>query len=755
MRRFPRPVLCATLLYVALTVVLTWPLVLHPGSVVPNDLGDPLLNTWLLAWNARVPPLTERWWNATQFFPIAGVTAFSEHLLGLSVLVTPVILASGNALLGYNVAFFLSFPLSALAAYFLTWTIARRHDAALVAGLAFGFAPYRMAQFAHVQVLSSYWMPVALAALHRYYDGRQARWLALFAAGFLMQALACGYYLIYLTVLIGLWVLWFGRRRWADLLKVVLTVALCALALAPVLLNYWRIQHGYGMRRGIDEITSFSADVASLLKAPDTLRVWGWLNVVDRPESALFPGLTVVLLIVVALCLRWRDVSGVATVSRTGVRWLVAGAAVFGAIAISPLVVGPWKLAMGGLKLLSVASPHKPLSIAVLCTIVVLAVHPSVRTAWQRRSALTFYTLAAAAMWLLSLGPEPTLMESPILYKAPYAWLMAFPGVDGVRVPARFWMLAALCLAVAAGLALVRVRERWPSLKATLPILACVGVLADGWPGPLQLLPPPDPRPSHTEAEIRFDLPLDHWHDLLTLYRSIDHRRTTVNGYSGYFAPHYWVLKYLVAERDPQVLGYLTRLGAMEISIDHVFDPAGDWRKYVAASADVRLAYSDDRTSAYFLPRRAGVAVRPRLAGDRLQIASIAASTKPELVASMTDNDVVSRWHTGRSQWPGDRVIVDLGQSRDTTGAELLIGGYATDFPRGLQIETSADGQTWTPVWSGAPAIIALAGALEEPRTSPLTFAWPSRPARHLRFTQTASDPTFYWSVAELRIVGR
>ena len=31
----------------------------------------------------------------------------------------------------------------------------------MVAGLAYGFAPYRMAQFAHVQVLSSYWMPFA------------------------------------------------------------------------------------------------------------------------------------------------------------------------------------------------------------------------------------------------------------------------------------------------------------------------------------------------------------------------------------------------------------------------------------------------------------------------------------------------------------------------------------------------------------------------------------------------------------------
>ena len=114
----------ATALYFALTVALTWPLILHPGSLVPHDPGDPLLNVWIMSWNARVLPLTTTWWNATQFFPAQGATAFSEHLLGLSVLTTPIILISGNPLLAYNVAFFASFVLCAVSAYALTFRIA-------------------------------------------------------------------------------------------------------------------------------------------------------------------------------------------------------------------------------------------------------------------------------------------------------------------------------------------------------------------------------------------------------------------------------------------------------------------------------------------------------------------------------------------------------------------------------------------------------------------------------------------------------
>ena len=107
--------------------------------------------------------------------------AFSEHLLGLSLIATPIILTTGNALLAYNVAFFLSFPLCALGAHVLVYQITRRHDVALVAGIAYGFAPYRMAQFAHVQVLSSYWIPLALLGLHLFVQRPRGAGLALFA----------------------------------------------------------------------------------------------------------------------------------------------------------------------------------------------------------------------------------------------------------------------------------------------------------------------------------------------------------------------------------------------------------------------------------------------------------------------------------------------------------------------------------------------------------------------------------------------
>jgi hypothetical protein len=757
MRRSSLPVLSATAIYAVLTAAITWPLIVHPGSVVPNDLGDPLLNTWLISWNARVLPLTSRWWNVPQFFPIDGAMAFSEHLLGLSVITTPIAAVTGNPLLAYNAAFFLSFPLCALSAYFLTYSIVRRHDAAFISGLAFGFAPFRMAQLAHVQVLSSYWMPLALAALHRYLQERRTRWLALFAAAWLLQALACGYYLFYLSVLVMLWLLWFaaGREKWQVLARIAAAWAAAAALMVPVLYGYWTFQHAYGLRRGVDEITEFSADVASLLKASDNLRLWGWLHVVAHPESDLFPGVTPAVLIAAGLLIGWRSISVERAARRRAVHVLLAFSALFLAVAASPIFFGAWKLDIGGLRVLSVTAPHKPLSIALLLLAVAAALHPALRFAWRRRSPLAFYSLAAFVMWLFSLGPAPTLLNKPFIYKAPYAWLMILPGVEGVRVPARFWMLAVLCLAVASGLALRHLTARWPRLSTALPVLAAAGLLSDSWPAAMQMPSPPELRPIRTRAIARLELPIGPVPDALALYRAAAHRRPLLNGYSGYFAPHYWALQYLLNRHDPELLTRVSAFGAIEVVIDHDGDADHAFRKFVGSHPQAELVYEDDHSTTYRVQRGAHVGALPKVEGEPLAIQSIAATPNAELAGGMTDGDLMTRWHTGREQRAGDTLTADLGQPHQVSGARMLIAGYVADFPRQLIVTTSVDGQSWSPAWTGSTALMAFSAALEDPLNLPLPFGFTPRPARFVRFTQSGTEETYYWSVAELSVMGR
>ena len=164
----------------ALLAVITFPLATHLSSAVPHDLGDPLLSTSILWWNAHVVPLTARWWDGFAFFPATGMMAFSDHRLGLSVIASPLQWLGCSPVTAYNVTLLATFPLCAIAAHGLAFTLTRRHDTSVVCGLAYGFNPYRVAHIEHLELLAAFAMPAALAALHLYAAGRKTKWLVAF-----------------------------------------------------------------------------------------------------------------------------------------------------------------------------------------------------------------------------------------------------------------------------------------------------------------------------------------------------------------------------------------------------------------------------------------------------------------------------------------------------------------------------------------------------------------------------------------------
>src|SRR5688572_28826347 len=208
-----RAVALATLAYSVLTIAYSWPLPMRMHDIA-HDAGDPVLNAWILWWTTQAVPLTAAWWNAPIFYPAPGTFAFSEHLLGQAPIAAPLIALTGSPLFGYNAMLLATYVLSGLGGYFLAYTLTRRHDASFVAGLAFAFAPYRVAQLPHIQVLTSFWTPVCLAALHRYDREPSTRWAALAAGAWLMQSLSNGYYMFFLSVLLALWFAWFAIGRW-------------------------------------------------------------------------------------------------------------------------------------------------------------------------------------------------------------------------------------------------------------------------------------------------------------------------------------------------------------------------------------------------------------------------------------------------------------------------------------------------------------------------------------------------------------
>lgn len=424
--------------FTMLAIVWTRPLVFHLSSRIPHDPGDPVFNTWLIWWNAHALPFTSRWWNPPVFHPIRGALALSEHLAGIGLITTPVQLAGANAVAAYNVAFILSFALSGLFTFLLARFLLKSsrgeafstNAAALCAALAYGFGPYRAGQLAHLQVLTSQWMPLVLLAMHRYVEEGRKRWLGVFVFAWIVQALSNGYYLLFFPVLLLLWLAWFvDWRRPARGFALLACWIGSSLLLVPPLATYSAVQQRLGVGRTPAEMVLFSATPSSFLHASSMLAFWPERGGAATTEEFLFPGLTVVVLLV-AGC-----IAAAVRKQRSPFLFYMAAAVLMWALALGP---GGWRPYTALASLPGYAALRVPARFAMLATLCasVAAGLALARLSPSGRGAR--FVLAAAAIgglcvdgWLrpMPLAPPPGRV---ILPQIPGAVALELPADEGI-----------------------------------------------------------------------------------------------------------------------------------------------------------------------------------------------------------------------------------------------------------------------------------------------------------------------------------
>jgi hypothetical protein len=178
------------------------------------------------------------------------------------------------------------------------------------------------------------------------------------------------------------------------------------------------------------------------------------------------------------------------------------------------------------------------------------------------QSAFGFFACMLGASAMLALGPR-LMAAGRFIGLGPYYWLYRYvPGFDGLRVPARYEMIAALALAVLAGFGAAAIVAKWRAFGFAIIGVASVAILAEAWIVPmrtnLQLTPvnyalEPDRLATgrHVSPIYRFlrdapdrvvlaEFPFgDPAYDILATFYAGYHRRPILNGYSGFFPKSY------------------------------------------------------------------------------------------------------------------------------------------------------------------------------------------------------------------------
>jgi hypothetical protein len=746
--------------YTVLTAILGRDVLAQLGTSVANDAGDPLLTTAILHWNARHIQLTETWWQFPVFYPTRDALAFSEHLLGLSVIATPIDWLTGDALATYNLSMLLTFPLSAAAMYSLTYRLTGSVGGAFIAGLAYGFAPYRISHLPHVQFLAAFWAPLALLGLHAYVESGRRRWLVLYGLAWMLQVAANVYCLFLLSILVGLWGVWFvlARRNWRAAGMIAATTAVASLPLSPILYKYFSVHTFHGFERSLDEIRLYGADLAAVLCAPSSLTFWGWIRVACRGEGELFPGVALAALCLGALVAALA--SGMSGAQPTGTavtllrRAFITVALVYAVVIGAVLAVGPWSIDLGLFRV-SASSAGEPALIFLGTFLTALVLSPPVLAACRRWSTAAFYFFAALATWLLALGPTISFMGAPIGIDGPFNGLLALPGGTGMRAPARFWLMTLLCLSTVAGIVVARLlRGRRPGLQAVAILTTALAVVGDGWVDGIRAQPVPRlaSSPEELEGKVVITLPFGGPdQDVAAQLRAVTGGWTSVNGYSAYEPAHYPSIRAGLELRDGAVLTILRQLATLYVDV-----PADDtegWRTWLtAAFTEARLVAESSGHAWYELAKLPDVQ-RPR--GSRsIPFAVISASCNEAAAGMIRDGARDTRWDCATAE-PGQEIVVDLFDVHTVSAIGHALGPFRNDAPRSLRVDASIDGITWRTVWSNLTAADALLAALEDPRQIELLLECEPAPARYLRLTQTGDRTGRAWSIAELRVFER
>jgi hypothetical protein len=341
----------AALAGLLLAILTSWPLVLHMSSRIAPDLGDPVRTAWQIAWVGHAmlhDPL--HIFDSNAFYPHPFSLAFSDSLLGYG---PTAFFGSGTVatLVRYNLIFLWIWSFCFVGAYLLARELGLRRLGAAAAALAFAYAPYRVTEAGHFQVISSGGLACGLFLLLRGYR-RGSRGLVL--AGWLVSAwqISLGFtlglqysYLLAVLALVVLVCWWRGRltpgpawhpaseqprsearpggriverggngaaapasaragRRTRGTLipRQLLAVTLIGIAVVGAVTvyearPYLRVAALYPTaKRTIKEVKTYSAGPAALLGASSENRVWGSITsgmrakVNSKNESVFFPG---------------------------------------------------------------------------------------------------------------------------------------------------------------------------------------------------------------------------------------------------------------------------------------------------------------------------------------------------------------------------------------------------------------------------------------------------------------------------------
>ena len=197
------------LLFAGLSLLWTFPLVLHMGTHVPGDPGDNYSILWNLWWARRALTSSDlSFFHTPYLFAPFGADLVNHPHTALQGFFAATVLARVDLVPALNLVILLSVFANFACAYWLTYDIARHRRAATLGAVIFGASPYVSAHLlGHFDLISVWVLPLFGLCLRRALTTGGIRWMIACGVALALAAYSAYYYVVYLGLMAGAYVI--------------------------------------------------------------------------------------------------------------------------------------------------------------------------------------------------------------------------------------------------------------------------------------------------------------------------------------------------------------------------------------------------------------------------------------------------------------------------------------------------------------------------------------------------------------------
>jgi hypothetical protein len=306
-------------------------------SYIPGDLGDNRFNNYVLEhfyrWITRLDPT---YWSASFFYPFPNTIAFSDNLLGSAFFYAGFRRIGLDRETAFQAWYILGFLFNFIAAYYVLKKLGFTSLAGGAGAFFFSFGLPLWGQQGHAQLIYRCAIPLACYFLWDFSETPRIWKLILLSLSIIWQIYLSIYNGIFLLMLVAVmvillpffvssrslvdWLSYWPRRligAWQQEslihhLYFLILVLVEGVGSIAILYPYYSTSRIYGFARNWSSVETMLPRLRSFFLADNSL-IWGkWSSLITgmgpfRWEHQLFPGLTVVVLVLIGLI--WRPKS--------------------------------------------------------------------------------------------------------------------------------------------------------------------------------------------------------------------------------------------------------------------------------------------------------------------------------------------------------------------------------------------------------------------------------------------------------------